>query len=86
MLSATGLEDWQALERSALWRELRDERRVVATEPGEPDGLPDLLADAPAGVLRHERVPFLSYPYEWPFSMLKDACLLYTSPSPRDRS
>jgi hypothetical protein len=27
-------------------------------------------------VLAHERVPFLSYPYEWPFSMLKDAALL----------
>lgn len=76
VLSATGLEDWQALERSALWRELRAERRVVATEPAESDGLPGLLTDAPAGVLRHERVPFLSYPYEWPFSMLKDAALL----------
>ena len=27
-------------------------------------------------MLRHERVPFVSYPYEWPFSMLKDAALL----------
>jgi ribosomal protein L11 methylase PrmA len=27
-------------------------------------------------VLRHERIPFVSYPYEWSFSMLKDAALL----------
>jgi hypothetical protein len=27
-------------------------------------------------MLRHERVPFISYPYEWTFSMLKDAALL----------
>jgi SAM-dependent methyltransferase len=27
-------------------------------------------------VLRHERIPFVSYPYEWTFSMLKDAALL----------
>jgi hypothetical protein len=26
--------------------------------------------------LRHERLPFVSYPYEWTFSMLKDAALL----------
>ncbi len=26
--------------------------------------------------LSHERLPFVSYPYEWPFSMLKDAALL----------
>ena len=29
-----------------------------------------------AAVLRHERVPFVSYPYEWSFSQLKDAALL----------
>ena len=27
-------------------------------------------------MLKHERIPFVSYPYEWPFSMLKDAALL----------
>jgi SAM-dependent methyltransferase len=30
----------------------------------------------PAAVLRHERIPFVSYPYEWTFSMLKDTALL----------
>jgi hypothetical protein len=29
-----------------------------------------------AGLLEHERVPFVSYPYEWSFSMLRDAALL----------
>jgi hypothetical protein len=48
----------------------------VATEPAERDVPPDLLAGEAAGVLRHERVPFVSYPYEWPFSMLRDAALL----------
>ena len=76
VLSETGLEDWQALARSALWSELRDEGRVVATEPAQSGALPDLLAGTPAGVLRHERVPFISFPYEWPFAMLKDAALL----------
>jgi hypothetical protein len=27
-------------------------------------------------LLRHERIPFVSYPYEWPFSTLKRAALL----------
>ena len=75
-LSATGLSDWQALSGSPLWRELQDERLVVATSPAELDGVPDLRAGETAGVLRHERVPFVSYPYEWPFSMLRDAALL----------
>jgi SAM-dependent methyltransferase len=29
-----------------------------------------------AGVLHHERIPVVSYPYEWTFSMLRDAALL----------
>jgi hypothetical protein len=76
VLSPAGLEDWQALAESPLWRELQNEGLVVATEPAEVDGMPELLAADAGGVLRHERVPFVSYPYEWPFAMLKDAALL----------
>jgi len=47
----------------------------------EECGAAELLREAdPSGswvaALSHERVPFVSYPYEWPFSMLKDAALL----------
>ena len=28
-------------------------------------------------MLKHARIPFISYPYEWPFGMLKDAALLH---------
>lgn len=27
-------------------------------------------------VMRHKRIPFVSYPFEWPSSMLRDAALL----------
>jgi len=30
-----------------------------------------------AGYVEHEAISFISYPYEWPFSMLKDAALLH---------
>src|SRR5438445_12286744 len=72
-LSRRGLDDFEALRRSGLL----DDPRIVRTErvdvPVAADGL---LATDVAGVLRHERVPFISYPYEWTFSMLKDAGLL----------
>jgi hypothetical protein len=78
-LSETGWADWQALAASRLWPQLLADGSVVATEPAELDAVPDLLEGAAAGVLRHERVPFVSYPYEWPFSMLRDAALLQLS-------
>jgi hypothetical protein len=70
-LTATGLEDWLALAGSAAYEQLVAEGKLVRTE---------LLEEPPvegfAAVLRHERVPVVSYPYEWPFSMLRDAALL----------
>jgi hypothetical protein len=63
-LSERGREDWEALERTRFFRRALEDGRVVATEEIEP------------GVLRHERLPFVSYPYEWPFEMLREAALL----------
>jgi hypothetical protein len=72
-LSADGLADFEALRATGLL----DDERVVRTEQVE-NGAVDrsLLVHEPAGVLRHERIPFVSYPYEWTFSMLKEAALL----------
>jgi hypothetical protein len=63
-LSPRGREDWEALERARFFRRALEDGRVVATEEIEP------------GLLRHERLPFVSYPYEWPFEMLREAALL----------
>jgi ribosomal protein L11 methylase PrmA len=52
------------------------DERLIATEPVELDDLPELTGEPAAAALRHERIPFVSHPYEWPFSMLKDAALL----------
>jgi SAM-dependent methyltransferase len=76
VLSPVGWEDWEALSGTKLWPSLVEEGRVVATEPAGVEAAPALLAGETAGVLRHERVPFISYAYEWPFSMLQDAALL----------
>jgi ribosomal protein L11 methylase PrmA len=65
-LSAEAAADWHALQASPL----AGDTRIVATEE---------LGEAPepwALLLRHERIPFVSYPYEWPFSTLKRAALL----------
>jgi hypothetical protein len=76
-LSRQGLDDWRMLSQTKLFPRLVEAGRVVRTE--EVDG-----AEAPAGlraeqygaVLRHERIPFVSYPYEWTPGMLSDAALL----------
>jgi hypothetical protein len=72
-LSAEGLEDWNALATSRVYARFCESGNIVSTEPAEGSGAE--LAGWSA-LLRHERVPFISYPYEWTFSMLRDAALL----------
>lgn len=76
-LSQRALEDWHALSSSDWWPKLVDEGKVVATSEIPLSGVE--LAEQPtawAGCLRHEPLPLVSYPYEWSFSMLRDAAIL----------
>lgn len=50
--------------------------REVASDAGA-DALDDLLTGDTRYVLEHERIPFISYPYEWSFGALKAAALLH---------
>jgi SAM-dependent methyltransferase len=76
-LSPAGLADWEALAASEFFPRLVAAGKLVETErvEGEVELPADLREDA-AAVLRHESIPFVSYPYEWPFGMLRDAALL----------
>ena len=76
-LSAQGLAEWDALVESGLAAELIGEGKLVGTARTEGDPAVELphALDA-AAVLEHDRIPFISYPYEWTFGMLQDAALL----------
>ena len=76
-LTREGLADWEALTSTDLFAGAVSNGRIVGTElvEGAVD-LPDELLEQTAAVLRHERVPFVSYPYEWSFGMLRAAALL----------
>ncbi len=78
-LSPEGAEDWDALSASPLLAELTSSGRVIGTREVDSSvaGIgQDLLPTGVTRVLEHDRVPFVSYPYEWTFSMLQDAAKL----------
>ena len=77
LLSEQGLADWRELSSSGLVDELVGEGRLVGTrEVEEEAALGEAIHGGVAGVLEHDVIPFVSYPYEWTFSMLRDAALL----------
>lgn len=69
LLDQRGLDAWHSLSESDFFRRTVDDGRLIQTNQIEPPG------DA-VGALEHPRLPFVSYPYEWTFGMLKDAALL----------
>jgi hypothetical protein len=75
-LSAEGAAQWRELSQSGFFRKLVKDGAVVGTELETRDAITAQAADWSA-VLCHERIPFVSYYYEWTFGMLRDAALLH---------
>lgn len=77
-LTATASEEWQAVSSTKFFQQAQLDRRVIATEVAN-EALHPAIGSPPIEwktVLRHDTVPFISYPYEWSFGMLKEAALL----------
>ena len=77
-VDTTAFENWKAVSATAFFKSLAGEKKLIGASDasGEDVARAGGLADWPH-VLAHETVPFISYPYEWSFSMLKDAALLH---------
>lgn len=76
-LNAQAAADWDVLKNKSFFKEGVREGAIVKTEEVAPE---NIRGGVPSGdwtkVLEHEKIPFISYPYEWSFGMLKDAGLL----------
>ncbi len=70
-VSPTALANWGRLRDSALFAKRAALGQIIGTRDA------DVTIPGAAGVLEHDRVPFVSYPYEWSFGMLQDAALLH---------
>ena len=73
-LTAEGLAEYEAVAAAPFFGDLLGTGLVVSSELLAPGTSP--LHEQWAGVLRHERIDVISYPYEWPFEMLRQAALL----------
>lgn len=63
-LHAPAQSAWDRVRHTRFFARFVADGRLIPTVEREP------------GVLQHEKVPCISYPYEWPFGMLQDAALL----------
>lgn len=76
-LDATAAEAFAVVERTDFYRSVQRSGRLVRTHRTEGPEAEALVDAGWVEVLEHDRVPVVSYPYEWSFSMLRDAALLH---------
>jgi ribosomal protein L11 methylase PrmA len=70
-VNRVGAEDYELLMNSGLYTSLTEKKWLIPHQ--EIDGPHDPECHK---VLEPVRIPYISYPYEWSFSQLKDAALL----------
>lgn len=77
-LSPRAYGEWQAVRDSRFFQQGMSDGRIAPTREVELCHS-DLDGDDSiwAGILEHQKIPFVSYPYEWTFGMLRDAALLH---------
>ncbi len=78
VLNEHALKNWQDLISARFFQTLTRERKLVRTECLTPEQMDVLLPREPwTAMLEHEVLPFISYPHEWCFGMLKDAAIFH---------
>ncbi|MFC1656882.1 class I SAM-dependent methyltransferase [Patescibacteria group bacterium] len=66
-------KDFDLMESSGLYSELVDQNLLISHK--QTDSVKPVTEDS-YKIIKPQLIPFVSYPYEWSFSQLKDAALL----------
>jgi ribosomal protein L11 methylase PrmA len=74
-VTAHGAAEYEASSQSGLLADLVRDGTLVAFEEVEPRPLHGM--EVPRHLLRLERLPFISHPYEWSYSALRAAALFH---------
>ncbi len=76
-LTTSAREEWGSVAATSFFKQAIETRQIIATEVLSPAAARDVdpsLNGPPCFDIR--RIPFVTYPYEWCFGMLKNAALL----------
>lgn len=77
-VSEQALADWRRASQQLFYKRLSATRQIIPTVELSPQQAAHLpVPNCFAAVLQHEQIPFVTYPYEWCFSMLRQAALLH---------
>ena len=79
-ISENALQNWHLLEQSMVFQSYSVSGNIIVSRLLTEDmagQVPQIEDDPWNAWLEHDCIPFINYPYEWCFEMLKDAALLH---------
>ncbi|MEQ9407297.1 MAG: hypothetical protein RIK87_06200 [Fuerstiella sp.] len=76
-ISEQAREEWEFAASLEFVRNGMQRHEIVPTKYSRQHAAAAAISDEWTAVLHHERLPLVTYPYEWSFSMLRDAALLH---------
>ncbi|MFL2852755.1 MAG: class I SAM-dependent methyltransferase [Candidatus Pelagibacter sp.] len=76
-LSETGIKRFTFLKKNNLINELINEKFLISTKECDKKSNENYKIDQNKILLKHEKINFISYPYEWTFTQLKDAAIFH---------
>ena len=75
-LTHTGTENFNFVKKTGLLERLEKDRKVISSISLNDPQVNKLFCENIA-IIEHNKIPFISYPYEWSFYFLKAAALLH---------
>lgn len=76
VVAPVAARDYEAARDARIFADLVKAKKLVGLKEIAPDRLGTEHGPA-AYLLEHARLPYISYPYEWSFSLLRDAALFH---------
>ncbi len=77
LIDNSGKERVKFLEQNNLITKSKEKNFLINSKILDDDDLKNLGFDKNYLVIEHEKIPYISYPYEWSFSQLKSAALFH---------
>jgi len=74
---STGLEKYNFLKKNDLLDKLIKQEYLIQSEELETEDAIKLKSQKESIIIKHEKLKYISYPYEWTFNELKDAAIFH---------
>ena len=76
-MNKDGLERYNFIEKNQIIKKAIEKKFLIKTKLLNEEEKSNINLEKNVAYLEHEKIPYISYPYEWSFNQLKDAAIFH---------